>query len=150
MSDDDLAIAIAVGLCVRFEGVYLKPYYCPARVPTIGVGATYYENGVRVRMTDPPITKERAMQLLMWHVREVYMPAVKRLCPDLDRPDILGAITDFCLNVGKGNLQASTLRRRINQGQYDLAKVELMKWVRGGGVVLRGLVIRRKAECDIF
>ena len=31
---------IAVALCKHFEGLYLKPYICPAGVPTIGYGST--------------------------------------------------------------------------------------------------------------
>ena len=32
-------------------------------VPTIGHGTTRYEDGTQVKMTDPPITRERAEQL---------------------------------------------------------------------------------------
>lgn len=36
--------------------------YVPTKndVPTIGHGSTRYEDGTRVKMTDPPITKQRA------------------------------------------------------------------------------------------
>ena len=53
---------------VRFligeEEVRLRPYYDSVGVPTIGVGCTMYEDGRRVKITDPPITYERAMELL--------------------------------------------------------------------------------------
>jgi GH24 family phage-related lysozyme (muramidase) len=39
----DLAVSVAAALARRFEGCYLRPYLCPAGVPTIGFGATYYE-----------------------------------------------------------------------------------------------------------
>ena len=51
---------LAAKLCRRFEGLYLRPYLCPAGVPTIGYGSTVYENGMAVQLTDPPITRERA------------------------------------------------------------------------------------------
>ena len=57
-------LEIALSLIKRFEGVYLSPYLCPAGIATIGVGATYYENGARVQLTDPPITRARAEALL--------------------------------------------------------------------------------------
>ena len=141
-----IAIEIAAALARRFEGCYLRPYLCPAGVPTIGYGATYYEDGTRVTLFDAPITRERAESLLLWMVRTRYLPAVLRLCPGIDSPERLAAIIDFTFNLGAGNLQASTLRRRINAGQWDDVPSELRKWIKGGGRVLAGLVKRREAE----
>jgi lysozyme len=142
----DLALGVAAALARRFEGCYLRPYLCPAGVPTIGFGATYYEDGSRVTLLDPPITRERAEELLLWMVRAKYLPAVIRLCPGIDDPLRLAAIIDFTFNLGAGNLQASTLRRRINADRWDDVPGELRKWVKGGGRVLAGLVKRREAE----
>lgn len=142
----DLAIEVAASLARRFEGLYLSPYLCPAGVPTIGYGATYYENGEAVTLKDAPITRERAEKLLMWMVRTKYLPAVIRLCPGIDNPNRLAAIIDFTFNLGEGRLRAATLRKKINAGLWDEVPAELRKWVKGGGKVLRGLVIRRDAE----
>lgn len=140
------AVAVAAALARRFEGLYLTPYLCPAGVPTIGYGATYYEDGTRVQLTDAPITRERADALLLWMVRRVYLPAVLRLCPGVDSPGRLAALIDFTFNLGTPQLRASTLRKRVNAGDWDAVPGELRKWVRGGGRVLRGLVLRREAE----
>ena len=142
---------VARDLCLVFEGLYLKPYLCPANVPTIGVGSTFYENGVRVTLADPPITKERAMVLLE-HELEACLPKVLRLCPVLKDwgNQATGAILDFAFNCGTGALQASTLRKRINADDVEGARSELMKWVRGGGKVLPGLVKRRAAEAALL
>ena len=67
----DQAVGVAAALAKSFEGLYLTPYLCPAGVATIGYGATYYENGTRVQLTDPPITRARAEALLEWMVRTV-------------------------------------------------------------------------------
>lgn len=144
-------IKIARDLCLVFEGMYLKPYLCPANVPTIGVGSTFYEDGCRVSLADPPITKDRAMELLA-HELEQCLPKVMRLCPGLSdwSDEAKGAILDFAFNCGTGALQASTLRRRINADDPDGARVELAKWVRGGGRVLPGLVRRRAAEAALL
>lgn len=145
------AIELATELCVQFEGVYLKPYKCPAGKPTIGVGATFYEDGTLVTMGDPSISQERAMELLRFHLSNVFLPGVLRLCPVLAANQrALGAIVDFTFNLGVGRLQTSTLRRRINERDWPAVKVELMRWVRGGGVVLPGLVKRRQAEAMFF
>jgi lysozyme len=62
----------------------------------------------------------------------------------------LNAIVDFCYNLGVGRLQTSTLKRKINQQDWDGAIEQLKLWVRGGGKVLRGLVIRRDAEAALM
>lgn len=141
------AFLLAAALCRRFEGLYLKPYMCPANVPTIGFGSTAYENGVRVTLADRAITKKRAERLLRHELLKIY-PQVVRLCPTLPAlgPGPVAAILDFTYNLGSGRLQASTLRRKINAGDLAAARLELAKWVRGGGRVLPGLVKRRNAE----
>lgn len=145
-----LAAQVAASLCRRFEGLYLAPYLCPAGIPTIGYGATYYENGRRVTLRDPAISRERAEALLLWHLTHVYLPAVLKLCPGVPDPNKLAALTDFTFNLGAGNLAASTLRRRVNAGRWSDARAELSKWTRGGGKVLRGLVRRRAADAALI
>lgn len=130
--------------------MYLSPYLCPAGVATIGVGATFYEDGTRVQLTDPAITRARAEALLLWMVRTKFLPQVMLLCPHIDSSDRLAAIIDFTFNLGAGNLKASTLRRRINAGHWDAVPAELRKWVNAGGRPLRGLVLRREAEIDLL
>lgn len=145
------AVQVARDLCLVFEGCYLKPYLCPANVPTIGVGSTFYENGTRVSLADPAISRERAMALLEWELNHC-LPKVRRLCPALKDwgEQATGAILDFAFNCGTGALQSSTLRKRINADDLDGAKTELMRWVRGGGKVLPGLVRRRAAEIALL
>lgn len=141
---------VALALMRRFEGFYSKPYMCPAGVPTIGYGATYYVDGTRVTLTDPAITRERAEALLLWHVRTVYLPAVIKLCPGLDHPNRLAALIDFTYNLGGSALKGSTLRKRINAGDWEAVPGELRKWDKAGGRVLRGLTLRREAEAQLI
>lgn len=150
MADIEKAIQLATSLCVLFEGVSLCPYICPAGVPTIAVGATHYRDGTMVTLKDPSVTKEQALSLLNWMLRAEYMPAVIRLCPGIDTPSRLAAITDFAFNLGIARLRASTLRHRVNAGDWGGAKAECMKWTRGGGRVLPGLVKRRSTEAALL
>jgi lysozyme len=145
-----LAVKVAAALCRRFEGLHLKPYLCPAGVPTIGYGSTYYLDGRAVKLTDPAITRVTAEVMLLELVKTVYLPGVLRLCPNVDAPERLAALIDFAFNLGTGNLRASTLRKRVNAGDWDRAGSELMKWVRAGGRVLRGLVRRREVERELI
>lgn len=147
---------IAVELCKHFEGLKLKPYICPAGVPTIGYGSTFYEDGRRVSMDDPSITQQRAEELLRWELRNC-ASSVMRLCPELFAWSTQNnnwarfcAIVDFTFNLGSGRLQTSTLRRKLRVLDWEGSKEQLMLWVRGGGRVLPGLVRRRKAEATLL
>jgi len=146
------ALAKSQALIRRYEGLYLTPYLCPAGVPTIGYGATYYDDGTRVQLTDAPITKERADVLLLWHVKNVYLPAVVKLCPAIvhETSGRVAALVDWTFNLGAGNLRASTLRKRVNAADWAAVPAELRKWNKSGGQVLKGLTIRREAEASLI
>lgn len=144
------AVAVAAALARRFEGLYLTPYLCPAGVPTIGYGATFYEDGTKVLLTDAPITKERADGLLLWMVRSVYLPTVMQLCPYVNDHNRLAALIDFTFNLGSGRLKSSTLRKKVNAQDWEAVPGELRKWTKGGGKILRGLVLRREAEINLL
>ncbi len=148
----DLALAVAAALCRRFEGYVGAPYLCPAGVPTIGYGATHYADGRRVQMKDPAISREAAERLLMLTLERQYLPQVLQLCPALvhETPERLAAIIDFTFNLGAGNLRASTLRKRIQAGDWGDVPNQLRRWNKAGGRVLRGLTIRREAEAALI
>lgn len=146
MSPDIEALAVASLLIRRWEGFRSVPYLCPAGVPTIGYGFTHYADGRMVTLSDPPMTRAQAQALLEHLVRTKYMRDTIRLCPNIDIAARLGAITDFAFNLGSGNLRASTLRRKILAGDWEAVPAELRKWVRAGGRILKGLVLRREAE----
>jgi lysozyme len=78
------------------------------------------------------------------------MPAAIKLCPKIDTPERAAALIDFAFNLGLGRLKSSTLRKRVNSGQWGLVPRELKKWNMGGGKVLRGLTLRREAECRLI
>jgi len=138
-------VTVLLELIKRFEGLRLKAYLCPAGVPTIGYGAT----GPDIKLGDV-WTHEQADARLSKDA-ETAVRSAKRLCPEIVEDEgKLAAIADFAFNLGPTRLAGSTLRRRIKAGDYDGAAVELMKWVRGGGRVLPGLVLRRLAERNLF
>lgn len=152
------AIEIAADLCRRFEGLHRRgkdgliyPYICPAGYPTIGYGTVYKPNGTVVTMQDQPISIETAEAWLMHELIHTFMAGVLRASPGLlKHPRALAAITDFAYNFGVGRYRASTLRRTINQEDWEASKRELSRWVRGDGKILPGLVLRRKAESDLL
>jgi len=146
-----MKLDIAAALCKQFEGFRGKPYLCPAGVATIGYGSTYYADGRKVALTDPPMSEPDATMLLLQELHHTYLPAVLRQCPVLLTDEKkCNAIVDFAYNLGTGRLQTSTLKRRINAQDWEGAKEQLMLWTKGGGRVLPGLVKRRTAECRLL
>lgn len=144
-------LEVAASLCRQFEGYKARPYLCPAGVPTIGYGSTYYADGRKVTLQDPPMDEPTARALLMAELEHTYLPGVLRHCPILAADERkCNAIVDFAYNLGVGRLQTSTLKRKINAQDWDGAKEQLMLWTKGGGKVLPGLVKRRTAECALF
>jgi lysozyme len=137
-------------LIKEFEGLKLKPYLCSASVPTIGYGSTYYENGTKVKLTDAPITKERADTLF----QTVADDFAKRIVPLIKKPvtqNQFNALVSFAFNLGVRALQNSTLLRlvNINPNDANISK-EFLKWNKAGGRVLQGLTNRRIKESALY
>ena len=141
---------IGIDLIKKFEGCSLKPYLCPAKIPTIGFGNTYYSNGVRVTMKDSPITKEEANELLIDLLEDFEIGVSKQVKSKITQNQF-NALVSFSYNVGLSNLKSSTLLKKVNLNPNDLTIVEeFMKWNKGGGKVLNGLIERRKLESIIY
>ena len=141
-------LELAAALCRQFEGFRSKPYLCPAGIPTIGYGSTYYSDGRKVTLEDAPMDESNARALLMAELEHTYLPSVLRQCPILATDERkCNAIVDFVYNLGNGRLQTSTLKRKINAQDWEGAKEQLKLWNKGGGKVLAGLKKRRDAEC---
>jgi lysozyme len=137
-------------LIKQFEGLKLKPYLCPASICTIGYGNTYYPDGTKVKLTDPAITAQKAEELLKFLVQS-YEKGVDSFCLDDINQNQFDALTSFAYNVGVGNLQKSTLIKKVNLNPNDPAiRLEFMKWNKGAGKVLAGLTRRRQAEADLY
>jgi lysozyme len=137
-------------LIKHFEGFQGKPYRCPAGVPTIGYGATYYPGGRKVTLTDPAITEQQATELLL-NVLGSYEQGVDSFCRDDISQNQFDALTSFSYNLGLGSLKSSTLLKKVNNDPNDTAiRAEFMKWTHSAGQVLPGLVTRRGKEADLY
>jgi len=139
------AIEYAADLCRVFEGYRSAPYLCPAGIPTIGYGSTFYPSGKKVNLNDAPVSKDQAEQLLLLELTKVEEWVIA-LCPTLTSNKQRAAIIDWAYNLGVGRLRASTMRKRINAKDWESARKELLKWNKAGGKVLPGLTKRRSAE----
>jgi len=142
-------IKAGVDLVTHFEGYSPTPYRCAAGVWTIGFGTTRYPDGSRVTSVDPDCTRDEAESWLHHALQKaehfvinyctIYLNAIQR-----------AALASFVYNLGSGAFRASTLRRRINAGDWDDVPYQILRWNKAGGRVLRGLTRRRAAEVELW
>ncbi len=153
--------ARAIEMIKHHEGVRLKPYRCPARLWTVGVGHVIDPAHGRVKFEDRlqlALPEGWARTLTMEEVDAIlradldrFERGVLRMCPGAaGRQGVFDALVSFSFNVGLGSLQKSTIRMRVNRGDLEGAAEEFKKWTKAGGKVLPGLVKRRGDERALF
>lgn len=139
-----------IALIKSFEGFKSKPYLCPSRVATIAYGATFYPDGRKVTLSDPPINEAQGTDLLK-SMLVTFEKYVDSYCVDTVNQNQFDALVSFAYNVGVANLKSSTLLKKVNINPNDpTIRLEFNKWNKGGGKVLAGLTRRRQAEADLY
>lgn len=133
-----------------YEGFRGYPYLDAGGIPTIGYGTTYYLNGDRVSMEDARIDEPTASRLFLAILNQ-------KLCPELDRwiqPNVtsnqFSALGSLAYNIGMGNFKESTALLETNQGNFKAAAEAFLLWNKEKGVILPGLISRRKAESELY
>jgi lysozyme len=143
------------------EGVRVKPYRCPALIWTVGVGHVIDQGHIRVpfeeRKTLPiPAGWDRVLTMgevdaILAKDLEGFERGVLRLAPNLaGRQGAFDACVSFSFNVGLGNFQRSTIRMKIQRGEWEEAADAFLMWTKAGGKELPGLVKRRRDERALF
>lgn len=139
-----------INLIKSFEGLFLKPYLDPIKIPTIGFGTIKYPNGKAVTMQDPAITEARAIELLEWEVAEK-TKSIESVVKVTINDNEFAALAAFAYNVGSGALAGSTLLKLLNSGADRTAVADqFLRWNKAGGKELAGLTRRRQAERSLF
>ena len=139
-----------IDLIKGFEGLFLKPYLCPAKIPTIGYGTIKYPSGVSVSLKDAAITEEQATKYLEHEVSEK-AKAVERMVKVEINDNEFAALVSFAYNVGTGALEKSTLLKLLNSNVDKTAVADqFLRWNKAGGKELSGLTRRRQAERSLF
>lgn len=133
----------------QYEGFRAKPYLCPAKIPTIGYGATYYTDGRKVKLSDPAISEADADKLLDKMLVK-YEDAVNRYVQVPMTQNQFDALVSFCYNLGQENLRNSTLLKKLNNKDYNGAADQFLRWDKANGKVLAGLTKRRTDERKLF
>ena len=134
----------------KHEGLSLKPYLCPAKIPTIGYGNTYYPDGKRVTLLDKPISKAQALEMFKY-IADRFALRVDKLVTANITQNQFNALVSFAYNVGTANFEKSTLLKKVNENPNDFEiRQEFAKWVKAGGKKLNGLVNRRSEESALY
>ena len=128
-----------------YEGCKLEAYKDIVGVLTIGFGHT--GSDVKPGMV---ITPERAVELLKQDVEyfetHVDFDLQGTVCTD----NQFSACVSLAYNIGLGNFQASSVLRRMKNGNFTGAADAFLMWNKAGGQELRGLTRRRQAERKLF
>jgi lysozyme len=150
----------AIGMIKHHEGVRQKPYRCPARLWTIGVGHVLYPEQGKLKIDDRdgfPLRPEDDRKFTMDEVDAILAADLQRFERGVERfvsvtltQGEFDALVSFSFNVGLGTLQRSTLRAKLNRNDKDGAADELLKYCLAGGKILKGLQNRRIDERAMF
>jgi len=150
----------AIEMIKHHEGVRQKPYQCPARLWTIGVGHVMYPEQGRLKLEDRNAFQTRPQDMRVYPMQEVndilkmdlarFERGVANYCPVPLTQGQFDALVSFSFNVGLGTLQRSTLRQKVIRGDMAGAAEELLKYCMAGGKILKGLQKRRIDERALF
>ena len=150
----------AIKMIKHHEGVRQKPYRCPAKLWTIGVGHVLYPEQGKMKIDDRDgfsLKPEDNRTFTMEEVDGILKSDLQRFergvatyCPVALTQGQFDALVSFAFNVGLGTLQRSTLRQKVLRGDMEGAAEEFLKYCMAGGKVLKGLQNRRKDEQALF
>jgi len=142
------------------EGVRFKPYRCPAKLWTVGVGRVLYAIQGRLPLDQRdafPLAPEDNRAFSKAEVDGLlsadlirFEVGVTRLFPLVLTAGQNDALVSFSFNLGLGGVQRSTLRQKVLRGEIEEAADEFLKFTWGGGKILPGLVKRRNDERALF
>jgi lysozyme len=134
-----------VELVKKYEGFRAVPYLCPAGYPTVGYGHVITKGEI----LQYPMSKEFAEQLLLQDLIKTEMLIRPMIKVDI-HPYMLDALVSFSFNVGAYAFKSSTLRKKLNSGEWYECAEQFLRWIYAGGKKLTGLIKRRQEERELF
>lgn len=150
----------AIKMIKHHEGVRQKPYRCPAKLWTIGVGHVLYpeqgkmkieqRDGFALKPEDNRIFTMEEIDGILKSDLQRFERGVATYCPVGLTQGQFDALVSFAFNVGLGTLQRSTLRQKVLRDDFEGAADEFLKYCMAGGKVLKGLQNRRNDERALF
>ena len=142
-------------IIAEFEGFRPTPYLCPAGVPTIGYGATYYEDGRKVSMSDSAITQPQGRRMLESMVEKDFWGVLTNTIPFWNEmnDNQRSALVSFGYNLGAhfyGNPGFNTISAVLRDHAWTEVPGAFMLYVNPGSAFEEGLRRRRAAEGDLW
>ena len=132
-----------IALIKSYEQCRLQAYMPTADdVPTIGWGHT---RGVAMGDT---CTQAEADAWFLEDIAWVEDCVNRAVTSQLEQPEF-DALCSLCFNIGCRAFSGSTLVKRLNSADYEIAN-EFAKWNKQSGKELAGLTKRRAAEAALF
>lgn len=139
----------------KWEGLKLFIYKDAGNKPTIGYGHLLIKNEREIYKTG--ITVNQAIDLLVKDLKRTE-DGVNRLVKVPLTQNQFDALVSFSYNVGLDEdedyipegLGDSTLLKKLNAGDYVGASEEFTKWVNVEKKPVKGLLLRRQAEKNLF
>ena len=140
---------VGLELIAFFEGCKLTPYRDCVGLWTVCIGHLIGDGHTLPNDWNRTFTLEEAYALLAKDVAR-FERGVSMYCPVPLTQGQFDALVSFSFNLGLGTLQRSSLRQKVNRGDFEGAKKVLLKYNKANGKVLKGLDLRRKAEARLF
>ncbi len=139
-----------IKLLRHHEGVRNKPYQCPAKLWTVGIGHLIGDGKTLPPEWNKTFTNEEIDAILKRDLNRFELGVHKMLPNVFLRQHEFDAIVSFCFNLGLGCFQRSTIRQALLRGDKEAAMESLVKYCRAGGKILKGLQNRRLDERKLF
>ena len=136
-----------IGFLKAEEGERLSGYLDVVGIPTIGTGHTGTVDGIPVSV-GMKIDAAKSTELLLLDLAVVER-AIKRQVTVSLTQNQYDALCSLIFNIGTGAFSGSTVRRKLNEGDYPGAADAFLMWKRAGSAV-NILLPRRERERALF
>lgn len=146
-------------LITELEGKRNVIYLDPIGLMTIGVGHLMTKDeltsgkisilGIPTRYTDDGLTDLQIDQLLTQDLASAEGAVNVGIEIELNQ-DRFDALVSLTFNIGRQAFLNSTLRKVLNNGEYEEAEKQIARWNRAGNRIIPGLQRRRLIEIDWF
>jgi lysozyme len=141
----------AARFIAKWEGYIAHPYLDTIASPAIltaGYGHTRYA-GPPVPVAGQYWSRAKALRVLTRDIRGAAKAVKGSIRVKLTVRQRI-ALISLAFNCGSGAVDGSTLQRKLNARDYLGAANEFLEWSHAGGVVVEGLLNRRREERWMF
>jgi lysozyme len=137
-----------IDLIKKWEGLRRSAYQDAVGIWTIGYGHTSKAGPPEVK-PGMVIEEQTADEILRRDISKFEQAVFKCVTYPVNENQF-SACVSLCFNIGPSNFRKSLLVRRLNEGNIEAAANAFLSWRKAGGLILSGLIARRKEERELF